>query len=103
MQQQFTDKVALVTGAGSGMGRATAILLAERGAAVTVVGRRAAKLDEVVAEITAAGGRALAVPGDVSRPEDVERAVARTVEAFGGLHCAVNNAGVSGHFVPCPR
>ena len=100
MQAQFADKVALVTGAGSGMGRATAILLARRGAAVTLVGRRENKLAEVVAEITAAGGRALAVPGDVSRPEDVERAVARTVEHFGALHYAVNNAGVSGTFTP---
>jgi NAD(P)-dependent dehydrogenase (short-subunit alcohol dehydrogenase family) len=101
--QQFTDKVALVTGAGSGIGRATAVLVAERGAAVTVMGRRESKLDEVVAEITAAGGRALAVPGDVSRPEDVERAVARTVAEFGALHYAVNNAGVSGYFVPLPE
>ncbi|MGW2874465.1 SDR family NAD(P)-dependent oxidoreductase, partial [Kitasatospora sp. NPDC001225] len=54
----FHGKAALVTGAGSGMGRATAILLAERGAAVTVVGRREHRLAEVVAEITAAGGRA---------------------------------------------
>ncbi|MBF9067081.1 SDR family NAD(P)-dependent oxidoreductase [Streptacidiphilus fuscans] len=104
MQQQFAaqfaDKVALVTGAGSGMGRATAILLARRGAAVTLVGRRENKLAEVVAEITAAGGRALAVPGDVSRPEDNERAVTRAVEHFGALHCAVNNAGVSGTFTP---
>ncbi|MFE7592708.1 SDR family NAD(P)-dependent oxidoreductase, partial [Kitasatospora sp. NPDC057512] len=85
-----------------GMGRATAILLAQRGAAVTVVGRREHRLAEVVAEITAAGGRALAVPGDVSRPEDNERAVARTVEAFGALHYAVNNAGVSGDFTQLP-
>ncbi|MFE4358563.1 MULTISPECIES: SDR family NAD(P)-dependent oxidoreductase [Streptomycetaceae] len=98
----FHGKAALVTGAGSGMGRATALLLARRGAAVTVVGRREHRLAEVVAEITAAGGRALAVPGDVSRPEDNERAVARTVEAFGALHYAVNNAGVSGDFTPLP-
>jgi NAD(P)-dependent dehydrogenase (short-subunit alcohol dehydrogenase family) len=100
MQQQFAGKVALVTGAGSGMGRATAVLLARRGAAVTVVGRRESKLADVVAEITAAGGRALAVPGDVSRPEDYDRAVARTLEQFGALHYAVNNAGVTGNFIP---
>lgn len=97
---QYAGKVALVTGAGSGMGRATAVLLAHRGAAVTVTGRRADKLDEVVREIEAAGGKALAVPGDVSRPEDVENAVARTVARFGALHYAVNNAGVSGEFTP---
>ena len=100
MSQQFADKVALVTGAGSGMGRATAILLAQRGAAVTVVGRRENKLAEVVAEIETAGGKALAVPGDVSKPEDNERAVTATVEYFGALNYAVNNAGVSGTFVP---
>ncbi|WP_217553175.1 SDR family NAD(P)-dependent oxidoreductase [Streptomyces sp. GbtcB6] len=100
MQQQFADKVALVTGAGSGMGRATAVLLARRGAAVTLVGRRENRLAEVVAVITAAGGKALAVPGDVSRPEEIEHAVTRTVEHFGALHYAVNNAGVSGVFTP---
>ncbi|MFJ6568009.1 SDR family NAD(P)-dependent oxidoreductase [Streptomyces sp. NPDC091292] len=98
--KQLADRVALVTGAGSGMGAATARLLAERGAAVTLVGRRADKLDEVVAQIKEAGGEALAVPGDVSAPEDVERAVARTVETFGSLHYAVNNAGVTGNFIP---
>ncbi|MEW2548818.1 SDR family NAD(P)-dependent oxidoreductase [Streptomyces sp. NPDC047002] len=97
---RFNDKVALVTGAGSGMGRSTAILLAERGAAVTIVGRRENRLDEVAAEIAANGGRVLAVPADVSKPEDVEHAVTRTVEEFGSLHYAVNNAGVSGVFTP---
>src|ERR1700704_1735509 len=97
---QFENKVTLVTGAGSGMGRATAVLLAQRGAVVTVVGRREQKLAEVVEEITANGGRAIAVTGDVSKPEDVERAVTRTVEEFGALHYAVNNAGVAGNFTP---
>lgn len=97
---QFNNKVALVTGAGSGIGRSTAILLAQRGASVTLVGRRENKLDDVVAEITAAGGHGLAVPGDVGNPDDVERAVARTVEEFGALHYAVNNAGISGVFTP---
>lgn len=97
---QFENKVALVTGAGSGMGRATAVLLARRGAAVTVVGRREQRLAEVVAEITGSGGRALAVPGDVSNPEDVAHAVSRTVTEFGALHHAVNNAGIAGDFTP---
>jgi NAD(P)-dependent dehydrogenase (short-subunit alcohol dehydrogenase family) len=82
------------------MGRATAVLLAQRGAVVTVVGRREQKLAEVVEEIAANGGRAIAVTGDVSKPEDVERAVTRTVEEFGALHYAVNNAGVAGNFTP---
>jgi NAD(P)-dependent dehydrogenase (short-subunit alcohol dehydrogenase family) len=96
MSQQFVDKSALVTGAGSGMGAATARLLAERGAAVTLVGRRRSKLDEVADEIRRAGGQALVYAGDVSDPEDVRHAVERTVAEFGGLDLAVNNAGVAG-------
>ena len=89
MTQQFADKSALVTGAGSGMGAATAILLAARGAAVTLVGRRRAKLDEVAAQILRTGGRPLVHEGDVSNPEDVARAVEHTVAEFGGLDFAV--------------
>jgi NAD(P)-dependent dehydrogenase (short-subunit alcohol dehydrogenase family) len=96
MTQPFADKSALVTGAGSGMGAATAILLAERGAAVTLVGRRRTKLDEVADEIRRAGGRPLVHEGDVSDPEDVRRAVEHTVAEFGGLDLAVNNAAIAG-------
>ena len=97
---QFDGKVALITGAGSGMGRATAILLAQRGAAVALMGRRQSKLNDAVAEISAGGGRAVALQGDVSNPEDMERAVSQTVTHFGALHHAVNNAGISGDFTP---
>lgn len=76
---RLQDKVALLTGADSGT--ATATLLTTRGATATVVGRREAKLTKVVEGITAAGGRALAVAGDVSRREDVQRAAARTTSA----------------------
>jgi NAD(P)-dependent dehydrogenase (short-subunit alcohol dehydrogenase family) len=100
MTKQFEGKVALVTGAGSGIGAATALLLAERGAAVAVAGRRTNKLDEVVAQITAAGGTSIAVQTDVSDPAQVQRAVQATVERFGGLHYLVNNAGVTGYFEP---
>ncbi|MFF3573925.1 SDR family NAD(P)-dependent oxidoreductase [Nocardia jiangxiensis] len=102
MNEQFSGKVALVTGAGSGMGRSTALLLAARGAAVSIVGRRPDRLADVVDQITSAGGRALAIPGDVSLPETNERAVRRTVEEFGELHYAVNNAGVTGVFADIP-
>lgn len=91
----FHDKVALVTGAGTGMGAATAILLAERGARVTLVGRREEPLREVEAQITKAGGEALVLPADVSDTRAVQRVVTATVERFGSLHYAVNNAGVS--------
>lgn len=95
---QFAGRVALVTGAGSGIGAATARLMAARGAAVTLVGRRQDKLDEVAEDIRSAGGTALVVMADVSRPQDLKQAVAQTVEAFGALHYAVNNAGISGTF-----
>ncbi|MEQ8145314.1 SDR family NAD(P)-dependent oxidoreductase [Streptomyces sp. OP7] len=100
MSSPFAGRVALVTGAGSGIGAATARLLAERGAAVAVFGRRKDKLDEVVAQITASNGEALAIPGDVSLPDDLKRAVEHTVERFGALHYGVNNAGMSGYFEP---
>ena len=79
MTSSFTDKVAIVTGGGSGIGAATAQVLAERGAKVTVFGRRMDKLENVVAEIAAAGGEALAAPGDISVPGDLQQAVADTV------------------------
>lgn len=86
-------RVALVTGGGTGIGRATALALAADGLAVALAGRRRAPLDAVAAEIEAAGGRGLAVDGDLSVPEDAERVVHATVAAFGGLHVVVNNAG----------
>ena len=96
MTQQFAGRSALVTGAGSGMGAATAVLLAERGAAVTLVGRRRPKLEEIANEIRDAGGQALVHTGDVSDPEHVRRAVEDTVATFGHLDLAVNNAGIAG-------
>lgn len=99
---QFAGRTALVTGAGSGIGSAIARLLAARGAGVSLVGRQEEPLRELAAEISAAGGTALVVPGDVSEPAAVEHAVAETVRHFGALHLAVNNAGTSGahHDVP---
>jgi NAD(P)-dependent dehydrogenase (short-subunit alcohol dehydrogenase family) len=96
MGTSLDGKVALVTGAGTGIGAATAWLLAQRGAAVTVVGRRKEPLEEVASGIRAAGGRALAVTADVGVAGDVKAAVEQAVAEFGGLNLAVNNAGIAG-------
>ncbi|MEV3861522.1 SDR family oxidoreductase [Streptomyces sp. NPDC050095] len=93
-RNRFSGSTALVTGAGSGLGRAIALALAAEGANVVAVGRTAAPLDETVALIEAAGGTALAHPADVSRADDVKAAVRTTVDRFGSLDVAVNNAGV---------
>lgn len=91
--RRLDGRVALVTGAGTGIGRACALRLAEEGAAVTVTGRRPEPIAETVAEIERSGGRALAIPGDASLEADAERMVAETVATFGALHVLVNNAG----------
>lgn len=94
MTSRFTDRTVLVTGAGSGIGRAVALAFAAEGANVVVAGRRREPLDETAALVEQAGGKALAVTADVSRAADVEAAVAAAVERFGSLDVAVNNAGV---------
>lgn len=96
----LTDKVAILTGASSGIGRAAALLFAEEGAAVVVSARRQNELDRVVAMIQAAGGRAVAVAGDV-RDEALARAlVDAAVSNFGGLDIAFNNAGSADPMTP---
>ena len=92
---RMKNRVALITGGGTGIGEATARLFAEEGAAVCVTGRRKAPLDEVVAAIEAAGGRAVAVSGDVARTEDCQRMAEETKAAFGRIDVLVNNAGTS--------
>ena len=87
---------AFVTGAGTGIGAAVARELASRGAAVAIFGRRAARLEETAAAIRADGGKVLVIAGDVANAENVETAIRRAVAEFGGLHFAVNNAGVDG-------
>ena len=93
---ELAGRSALVTGASSGIGQAVALMLAAQGAAVTITGRRPEPLERVRAAIEDAGGRCLAVPGDVRDEGHVAAAVAGTVEAFGGLNVLVNNAGVIG-------
>jgi NAD(P)-dependent dehydrogenase (short-subunit alcohol dehydrogenase family) len=94
---RFTGKVALITGAGSGIGAATTRLMAKEGGAVALMGRTARTIEAVTKQIQETGGRALAIPGDVSREEDVDRAVKRTVEAFKRLDILVANAAVQLH------
>lgn len=96
----LAKKVAIVTGASSGIGRATARLFAREGASVVVSGRRHAELDALVGEIEEAGGHAVAVAGDVRREEVAKALVDAAVTRFGGLDVAFNNAGVVGETKP---
>jgi NAD(P)-dependent dehydrogenase (short-subunit alcohol dehydrogenase family) len=96
----LTGKVAIVTGASSGIGRATAKLFAREGASLVVAARGQPGLDSLVAEIEAAGGQAVALAGDV-RDEQLAKALVDTaMERFGGLDIAVNNAGTLGEMAP---
>ncbi len=92
----MNEKVALITGASSGIGRATAAAFAAKGASVVLAARRQNELDSLVAEIEAAGGKATAIKTDVSNAQDVEQMVAHALAKFGRLDYAVNNAGIEG-------
>jgi NADP-dependent 3-hydroxy acid dehydrogenase YdfG len=94
MTTPLSGTVALVTGASSGIGEASAVALAELGADVVVAARRADRLDALVGQITGTGGNALAVEADVTDEEQAEAAVARAVERFGRLDTVLANAGV---------
>ncbi|MER7898968.1 glucose 1-dehydrogenase [Streptomyces sp. NPDC096046] len=86
-------RVAMITGASSGIGAAAARLFAMEGAAVVLMARRTERVEQLVDDIVQSGGRALAAPGDVTDTEDVRRVVATTEQAFGRLDVAFNNAG----------
>lgn len=92
--RRLEGKVAVVTGANSGVGAAIARLFAAEGASVVMAARRKEALDEVANEINQTGGRTLAVPCDISKPEDPEHLMAAAVEAFGKIDILVNNAGI---------
>lgn len=94
MAKTLEGKVALVTGASSGIGEATALCLAEAGASVAMSARRAERLAGLVEKIEGLGGKALAIPGDMAVEADARRAVAETVAAFGRIDILVNSAGV---------
>lgn len=94
------DRVALITGAGTGIGEAAAYAFARQGYAVVLAGRREAEVARVAAAIEGQGGRALAVPADVAVEAQVAQLVDAAVSAFGRLDAAFNNAGIEGAFAP---
>jgi NAD(P)-dependent dehydrogenase (short-subunit alcohol dehydrogenase family) len=96
----LSGKVAFVTGGASGIGEATALMLAKQGAAVAVVDLNLEPAQKVADAITSAGGKAIALVADVADEAQVAKAVADTVTQLGGLHIAVNNAGIGGDIAP---
>ena len=96
----LADKIAIVTGASSGIGRATALLFAREGAKLIVTARRRAELDRLVAEIEHEGGEAVAIAGDVKDEALAKALVDAATDRFGGLDIAFNNAGVVGEIKP---
>lgn len=96
----LAGKVAIVTGASSGIGRATALLFAQEGAKLVVTARRQSELDKLVAEIEAIGGKAVAISGDVKDESLAKGLVNTAINRFGGLDVAFNNAGTVGEMKP---
>ena len=93
--KRLFGRVAIITGAGRGIGRAIALRYSHEGAAVVLAARTSAQIDEAAAEIESAGGRALAIQCDVSSESDVDRLVDATVRQFGKIDILVNNAAVN--------
>jgi NAD(P)-dependent dehydrogenase (short-subunit alcohol dehydrogenase family) len=92
--KRLEGQVAWISGATSGIGEAAAHLFAQEGAKVALVGRRVELSERIAAEINASGGRALAIACDVSRGDQIQSSIEKTVAAFGGLNIVVNNAGM---------
>ena len=100
MAQDLKNKVAIITGGTSGIGRETAVLFAEQGAKVVVAGRREAEGKETVDLMRKAGGDGMFVKADVTKAADVQALVKTTVDKFGRLDTAFNNAGIEGNWMP---
>lgn len=96
MSKRFQDKVVIVTGASSGIGKATAIEFGKEGAKVALSARRLDECEKTVEAIEAAGGEAIAIQTDVMEPDAIKRMVAKTLETYGRVDCAFNNAGIAG-------
>ncbi|HEU5328422.1 MAG TPA: SDR family NAD(P)-dependent oxidoreductase, partial [Thermomicrobiales bacterium] len=97
---QLAGRVALVTGAGSGIGRAAALLLAREGARVAALGRTLSELESAVAEIEDAGGEGLAIRADIADVTQIRGAIEQAVDRWGRLDIVVANAGVNGVWAP---
>ena len=97
---KLQNKVAIITGAGSGVGKATAVLFAREGAKVVVSDIDKERADEVVEEITFTGGTAMAVIADVAKEEDIQNLIDTTVYKYGTVDILVNSAGIMDNFVP---
>ena len=101
MKRQFAEKVALVTGASSGIGKVTALEFAREGAKVVVAARRMSESEQTVREIKQQGGEAIFVQTNVSNHDSIRAMVAKTIDTYGRLDCAFNNAGIAGDvFLP---
>jgi NAD(P)-dependent dehydrogenase (short-subunit alcohol dehydrogenase family) len=100
---RYEGKTALITGGTMGIGLGAALRLASEGANIVITGRRPEPGADAIAQIEAVGGQARFVQGDVAKTEDAERMVAETLEAFGRLDVAVNNAGITGQMTPVHR
>ena len=96
---RMKDKVVILTGASSGIGNATALKLASEGAKVTVVARRAERLEELKEKAADLPGEIYPVPGDVSKDEDIAKAVDMTVEKYGRIDVLINNAGILDNYL----
>ncbi len=94
--RRFEDKVVIVTGASSGIGKATAIEFGREGARLALSARNLDACEQTAEAVRAAGGEAIAIRTDVTQPDDIRSMVAKTVETFGRLDCAFNNAGIAG-------